>query len=347
LIAAIGAAEALIPPGQERDFLDAAREIQAGSRDVARAFIAVAFSLGETGPFLSLLRSAVGIRVLTERAEDLDRLIQSLLAGSNEDQRGAISLWRELQRVGVLAPTFAELNDALRVVRTVGERIKLIAMISYICAHDPEQALEALPVIKQYTRAGLDTSRGNAIPSPIVEAAFAAYRSILAAHATEEGWATLRELVFARRVSPDRGPAPSRLVDVASYLRRIAETDMARAVERFAEVAADVGSADYSDKQRRNAAAHLRGVAALIVERADVSQLPLILARVSEFPRSLAEATIRVALRTGDGRAAVEDALARGIISGGVAAYAARKLMEQRRAVGMGALPELLATAEV
>lgn len=329
-----------LSPTQVRDFLDYAREVVERDRDVADAYVSLALALRQPGPLHAALLSAVGTDALRARSVDIERLIQALLGGADEQQRRAVSLWRLLQRHGVIRPSLAELERALSQVRTGNERAKLLKMVSAFVLHHPELAEQVLALLGAFGEGSAMEAYGA---SPAVsDAVLHAHRSALAAQAAIEKWPELLQLTFTPSLANNRGPEPARLFEVGVYVKCLARRDASQAVAVLIEACVAISDADFSVKQRRKAAAHLRGAAAAVLRSARVAESRALLGTVSRFPKMLAEQTIRAMLSSRERRLLVEQSLATSVLTAGAAAYAARKLAEVPRGFGLGAMPEVI-----
>lgn len=326
------------------EFIERGLEYADRATTVAEAVVLVAAATRRPGPIATLSGTATGAEAIRRHRIAVRDLIQTLLYGSDSHQRDACTCWKRLQAHHLLTTRVKEIAEAFVIVRDPQGRASLIDMLPTAVAHHLPDTPVALALIRQNV---LDDVRDADVAvlsdarRRLVDAAFSAYRAILAIAAAPDGWDPLWDLVTRPALQGSGRIDTDRFRDVVAYLQKLLRDypdQLSAATERLI-TAACWAKKHLSDKQAKGVANLLGNTARRIVHTGGEPARILIDA-VNLLPVRLSQTVLAAAVATSS-RFRVERLLAADVLSPELSAEAVERLRGHREA-GFQPIPQLI-----
>lgn len=314
---------------------------------VTESVLLVAIATRRPGPVATLAGTPSGAEAIRRHENRVRGLIKTMLHGADIDQRDACTCWKRLQENSLVTTTVKELTAALNEVRDPQGRSSLIEMLPWAVAARIEDAPAALALLRHEV---LDDLRDANVPKlsdvrkRLADAAFAAYRAILATTASPEGWEPLWELVLRPALAGTGTIDTDRFRDIVTYLQNLLRDhpELHPTAAEHLITAATWAQQNLSGKQAKTISNFLASTARLVLRQGGEPAQRLVEA-VGQLPTRLGTTILSTAVSMG-GRGHVESMLASGRLDGALAAEAVARLRGHREA-GFQPLPQILAPA--
>ncbi|MDQ1084570.1 MULTISPECIES: NACHT domain-containing NTPase [Microbacterium] len=326
------------------EFIERGLEYADRAAAVADAVVLVAAATRRAGPIATLAGTAIGAAAIRRHRIVVRELIATMLRGSDSQQREVCTCWKRLQEHRLLTTGVREITEAFAKVRDPQGRASLIEMLPAAVAYHLPDAPAALAFLRQNVPEeprDADVSVLSDARKRLIDAAFSAYRAILATIASPEEWDPLWDRVTRPALQGSGRIDTDRFRDVGAYLHNLLRNypdQLLAATERL--IAAASWAKDHlSDKQAKSVANLLANTARRIVQAGGEPARHLIEA-VNVLPVRLSQTVLTTAIATSS-RYRVERLLADGVISPGLAAEAVERLRGHREA-GFQPIPQLI-----
>lgn len=324
----------LLDASAKRTYLERATQHSNVDVKVARSAVSIALAGDVVGSLQEMARQPGCFSSLEASRPEIESAIAKHIAGNDSMQRHGVTLWESFQNMGILSPGVDELSSAVSIVRSDIDKARLTRMTAIVVRNDPAQAHKAMKWLNES-----DLPRGRAL----LDAQKSVHRAIIGSHGPMNDWPTLLDLSFQPRLSGSASVEPSMLHDASTFIRRHLETGAIQdCLAAFLDVCKSISDLPVSRKQRSKLATVFHGVGISIISRASVSHVGVLMSRLDEVPRTLAEVVVRSALLAPTGRSAVEHALSDRLLPPDIAQYAALKLNTLPREAGSGSMPAIL-----
>lgn len=329
------------------EFIERGLEYRDRAPIVAESVLLVAIATRRPGPIATLAASATGADAIRLHLESVRGLIKTMIDGPDIDQRDACTCWKRLQEHAVLETSVNEIAAALDTVRDPQGRASLIEMLPHAVASHVQSAPSALALLRRTVLDDLRAANASTLSNArkrLVDAAFRAYRSILATAASPDGWEPLWDLVRRPGLTGTGTIDTDRFRDVVTFLQNLLRNhpDQTAAVTTHLITAAAWAKTHLSDKQRKIVSDFLANTARRILQSGGEPARRLIDA-IGDLPSRLGIAIVTTAIAT-NGRRHVEALLVSGLLDTDLAAEAVERLRGHREA-GFEPIPDLIAPA--
>lgn len=329
------------------EFIERGLEYADRDIDAAEAVVLVAAATRRPGPIATLTGSDTGAAAIRRNRVTVRALISTMLTGVDRDQRDACTCWKRLQAGGLLTEKVADIALAFDKVRDPQGRASLIDMLPSATMHDLADAPAALALLRRHV---LDDLRDPASASlsdtrrRLADAAFGAYRSILAISAAPDAWPPLWELVLQRPMLGSGTIDTDRFRDIATYFHGVLRESPGAIMDVTMHLieASAWAQGHFSEKQAKTISNLLSQTARRVLQYGGEPARHLIEA-VGELPPRLAANVLTTAVTT-SGKRHIEDLLASGKLPPALASMAVERLRGHREA-GFQPIPELIAGA--
>ena len=342
-------ARTLVPadgsPRASLDFLQQAPAYLDRDERVGQAILNVALATRRYGILTMLLSHAHGRAAAGTRLDDLVRVIEEGIDAKETSQLPAASLLRRLQQVGLIDPNTAAIAEHLAAVRDPLAKAMVTEMLPTSVEHRPHEAVSALGIVRAEV---IDPLRSPARPAELteakqrlVDAAFTAYRTILAISGERSAWEPLWQLTCELPLKGRQIIETVRFDHIATYLRtyRDSSDDAVGTAERLLEVAIWT-AATQTTKQGRRISEKLAPIARQLVHVSETTPRRTLARAAQQMPEHLGHAVIVSTIATGD-HAFVQQLLDSGTLTGRLANAALDRLKGDREA-GFQPMPWLI-----